>query len=179
VAGLASKDSQSSCRDEGCMTENSINYKCDLCGQRYAKNIGQKISGQNICKDCDFGQRDRVQRYQIRGVCEALTLTRKDLGRITGKSPAQLRDYWSDQFIEIDEPSFKHLIEQFVLAYALASKLCGDEMATRSWFRTPNEHFNERTPAGTIVAGELDSLLSMLLEQSNNNKGDDVCDETI
>ncbi|MBU6450572.1 MAG: hypothetical protein KGS72_02255 [Cyanobacteria bacterium REEB67] len=151
------------------MTETSINYKCDLCGQRYAKNVGQKISGQNICKDCDFGQRDRVQRYQIRGVCEALTLTRKDLGRITGKSPAQLREYWSDEFIEIDEPEFKQLIEQFVLVYALASKICGSENDTKAWFRAPNEGFNDRTPAGMIVSGELDKILSTLLAPDDNS----------
>ena len=94
-------------------------------------------------------------KFKVRGLCEALTLTRKDIAAITGKPPQWFQDYWSDRFVKTTDPEVKETIEQLLLVYVLVTNLCKEPGQSKLWLRLPNPAFDNRTPASLIVAGDL------------------------
>jgi hypothetical protein len=137
---------------------------CEFCGQRIMVKLGRSGTVLTVCDDCNILQDNKPAKFQVRGLCEALTLTRKDLGKLTGNSPAQLREYWSEEFVEINEPVLKKTIEELLLVHALAVKLCAGEEQAQRWYRTPNQNFHERTPIGLILNGELAQVIDTLIK---------------
>lgn len=105
-------------------------------------------------------------KYKVRGLCEALTLTRKDLATVTGKPPQFFQEYWSGKFVCPTEPVVKETVEQLLLVYVLVSNLCKEQAQIRLWMRLPNPGFDNRSPANLIVDGKLavvrDTLVNLM-----------------
>lgn len=94
-------------------------------------------------------------KFKVRGLCEALTLTRKDLATMTNKPPQFFQEYWSRDFIGPTESAVKEAIEQLLLVYVLVINLCKDEQQAKLWMRLPNPGFSNKSPASLIVEGDI------------------------
>ncbi len=105
-------------------------------------------------------------RYKVKALCESLTLTRKDIATMTGKTPSWFQDYWSDKFVKPNDDVVRENIEQLLLIFVLLDNLFKDEAQGRLWLRLPNPAFENRTPASLMVDGKLatvrDSLISIV-----------------
>lgn len=103
-------------------------------------------------------------RFNVKGLCEALTLTRKDIAQATNKTPQWFQEYWTDRFKKPSDAKVRETIEQLLLVYVLLINLCKEEGQTKLWMRLPNPAFKNRTPASLIVTGELNTLRDALID---------------
>ena len=149
------------------MTESQKLARCEFCGKKYLRENGGEQNNEIACDDCGAWEKDADAKFNVRGLCDALTLTRKDLGVMTGKSPADLREYWEDRedrFVQIKDRQFKHTVRLLLLVQALATKLCQTDAQTRLWMRASNPSFEERTPASMIAGGRLGDVVDKLID---------------
>lgn len=102
-------------------------------------------------------------KYNVRGLCEALTLTRKDIAVITGKTPQWFQEYWSVKFKKPSDGRVRDTIEQLLLVYVLLTNLCKEDGQTKLWMRLPNPAFQNKTPASLIVDGKLEIVRDALI----------------
>jgi Antitoxin Xre/MbcA/ParS C-terminal toxin-binding domain len=102
--------------------------------------------------------------FNVRGLCEALTLTRKDIAQATGKNPQWFQEYWTNRFKKPSDAIVRETIEQLLLVYVLLINLCKEEGQTKLWMRLPNPAFNNKTPASLIVDGELATVRDALID---------------
>lgn len=105
-------------------------------------------------------------KFNVKGLCDALTLTRRDIATATGKNPQWFQEYWSDRFKRPSDNKVLETVEQLLLIYVLLMNLCKEEGQTKMWMRLPNPAFGNKTPASLIVNGDLaivrDALINLM-----------------
>jgi len=126
--------------------------------------IDPQLFVKSISVASPFFDPDGGGRFKLRGLCEALTLTRKDIAAITGKQPQWFQDYWADRFVRTTDSEVREVIEQLLLIYVLVTNLCKEEAQSKLWLRLPNPAFENRTPANLIVTGELPRVRDTLID---------------
>ena len=110
---------------------------------------------------------DNSGKYNVKGLCEALTLTRKDIAQATAKPPQWFQEYWNGTFKRPSDAKVLKTIEQLLWIYVLVSSLCKEEGQSRLWMRLPNPAFENETPASLIVEGNLDRVRDSLINLLN------------
>ncbi|MBX9720688.1 MAG: MbcA/ParS/Xre antitoxin family protein [Candidatus Obscuribacterales bacterium] len=106
---------------------------------------------------------DGTGKFNVRALCEALTLTRKDLATATNKNPQWFQEYWNGSFKKPTDNTVHQTIEQLLLIYVLLASICKEEGQTKLWMRLPNPAFDNKTPASLIVGGQLDMVRDTLI----------------
>lgn len=110
---------------------------------------------------------DNSGKFNVRGLCEALTLTRKDIAAATNKNPQWFQEYWLGNFKKPSDQTVHKTVEQLLLVYVLLASICKEEGQTRLWMRLPNPAFENKTPASLIVDGNLDKVRDTLIDLVN------------
>lgn len=103
-------------------------------------------------------------RFNVKGLCEALTLTRKDIALATKKTSQWYQEYWTERFKKPSDTFVRETVEQLLLIYVLLNNLCKEEGQTRLWMRLPNPAFDNKTPASLIVEGNLSKVRDALID---------------
>jgi uncharacterized protein (DUF2384 family) len=126
-------------------------------------------------KDLTLGRRFKLAskffrpdgpRFNIKALCQALTLTRKEFEAYSGTSA---NHYWEDKFVKLNDGDPRKKAERLLLLVVLLEDLFPEELDGQFWLRLPNTTFDKKPPLELCIEGRIDEVIDLLNSLAEGN----------
>ena len=105
-------------------------------------------------------------KYNVKALCEALTITRKEFQEYTGVAA---NNYWEDKLFGFNKDALEDKVAKLLLLQLLLEDLFPNKMDAQFWLRLPSTEFANRSPLKAAVDGKIDEVLSALSILADGN----------
>ena len=105
-------------------------------------------------------------KYNVKALCDALTLTRKEFQEYSGVSA---NNYWEDKFVGFNKEEVEDKVAKLLLLEILLEDLFPKRNDAQFWLRLPSTEFSNRSPLKMAVEGKIEHVLAALSTLAEGN----------